>query len=290
MDKYARLREALLREGVLEESELIPAPLATVPELEAAHDADYVAAVLQGTLDPRAVRRLGFPWSPALVLRSRASVGGALAAARAALSEGVAGVLAGGTHHAFANAGEGFCVFNDLAVVSRVLLREGRVRRLAIVDLDVHQGNGTAAILGTEPRVFLLSLHGEKNFPFSKVPSTLDLALPDGTEDAEYLEQLSLVLPAVVEFQPELVLYLAGVDPLREDTLGRLALSHAGLEERDRRVFRAFRSRGVPVACVLGGGYARPIERSVRAHVGTYRALRAVSRDSSYSQRDQALT
>lgn len=274
MGKYRALREALLAEGVLASHELTPAPLAEQAELLHAHDPAWVQAVLSGAVPAPAMRRVGFPWSPELVRRSRASVGGTLAAARQALDDGLSGNLAGGTHHAGRDHGEGFCLFNDLAVTALVLLAEGRVSRVAVVDLDVHQGNGTAAILGQHPQVHTLSVHGEHNFPFRKVPGHVDVGLPDGTGDAPYLAALDAVLPGVFDFGPDLVLYLAGVDPLAEDRLGRLSLTAAGLRERDRRVLAACHAHGVPVALTLGGGYAQPIEASVQAHVGTWRAAR----------------
>jgi acetoin utilization deacetylase AcuC-like enzyme len=275
--KYAQFRAELLQRGVLAAHEISPAPLATDAELAAAHDPSYLDAVIRGELDPRALRRIGLPWSPELVVRSRASVGGTLAAARHALEHGAGGNLAGGTHHAFADHGEGYCVFNDLAVTARVLLAEGRVRRVAIVDLDVHQGNGTAAIFAGDPVVCTLSLHGEKNFPFRKTGSTVDVALPDGTDDVGYLRELDAHLPSFLDAaRPELLLYQAGVDPLREDALGRLSLSHGGLRARDARVFVEARTRNLPVVITMGGGYGRPIAATIAAHVGTWLAAREV--------------
>jgi acetoin utilization deacetylase AcuC-like enzyme len=232
--------------------------------------------VLDGSINDKRMRRIGLPWSPELVGRARAAVGAQLSAARAALDDGIAGALSGGTHHAHADFGAGYCVFNDIAVAARTLLDEGRVARVAVVDLDVHQGDGNAAILGGDPRVHLLSLHGRNNFPFRKVPSTLDVELPDGTGDADYLTALELALPGVFASAPELIFYQAGVDPLAEDTLGRLSLSHAGLMARDRMVLAACRARGVPVSLSLGGGYAKPIGLSVEAYVNTYRVAKAI--------------
>ncbi|MBY0422293.1 MAG: histone deacetylase, partial [Parvularculaceae bacterium] len=219
-----------------------------------------------------------FPWSSHVVLRARATVGGATAAARRALVDGVSGQLAGGTHHAHRNFGAGYCIYNDLAVVALTLLNEGVVRRVAIVDLDVHQGDGNAAILGERPDVFVFSVHGEKNFPFRKATSTLDIALPDGAGDDDYLRALAEHLPAVWAFRPDLVLYQAGVDPLKEDRLGRLSLSHQGLFERDAMVLEGAAKRGVPTSIAIGGGYADPIEASVEAYVGVWRAARAAFR------------
>ena len=276
MGKYRMVREGLVAGGLLAAAELCEPELPTRETIALAHTRAYVDALCDGTIDPRAMRRIGFPWSPALVVRSLASVGGALAAAEEALRTGVSGNLAGGTHHALADAGEGYCVFNDLAVVCRWLAATGHVQRIAIVDLDVHQGNGNAAILGPDTGVFVFSMHGEKNFPFRKVPSTLDIALEDGTGDDEYLEALAGALPRVFAFEPELVLYQAGVDPLHEDTLGRLSLTLAGLAERDRVVLAACRRHRVPVSLALGGGYADPIALTVAAHVQTYRVLREI--------------
>jgi acetoin utilization deacetylase AcuC-like enzyme len=276
VEKYALLRAKIVADGVLHEDELTDAPLATRQELLAAHTAEYVDAILDGTIDERRMRRIGLPWSEGLVGRARGAVGAQLTAARAALEDGVAGALSGGTHHAHADFGAGYCVFNDIAVAARTLLAEGRVARVAVVDLDVHQGDGNAALLGGDPRVHVLSLHGRNNFPFRKVPSTVDVELADGTGDDEYLAALAAALPAVFGHAPELLFYQAGVDPLAEDTLGRLALTHAGLMARDRMVLTACRDRGVPVSLSLGGGYAKPIGLTVEAYVNTYRVVREV--------------
>lgn len=276
MSKYRLVREALVREKLLSESELVEPDLPDRATVALAHSRAYVDALCDGTVSPRIMRTIGFPWSPELVTRSLASVGGALAAAEEALRNGISGNLAGGTHHAQADGGEGYCVFNDLAVVVRHLLATGHVERIAIVDLDVHQGNGNASILANTPECFVFSMHGAKNFPFRKVPSTLDVALDDGTGDEEFLDALDRHLPRVLAFEPDLVLYQAGVDPLHEDTLGRLSLTLEGLQERDRRVLAACRRAGVPVSLALGGGYADPIALTVEAHVGTYRMVREV--------------
>jgi acetoin utilization deacetylase AcuC-like enzyme len=277
MGKYRALRELLLARGVVGPDELVEASPVGRELLALAHQPDYLDACFAGTLDEDALRRIGFPWSRALLERSLASVGGTLAAAQHALEVGFGANLAGGTHHAAADHGSGYCVFNDLAVVTRALLAEGRVRRVLIVDLDVHQGDGTAAILADEPRAFTFSMHGEKNFPFRKTRSSRDVGLPDGCGDARFLEQLDAHLPEVLEASdPDLVLYQAGVDPLAEDALGRLSLSHAGLRARDRRVFEAAWSRALPLVLTLGGGYARPIEATLEAHLGTYLEARAV--------------
>ena len=277
MPKYRLLREALLSSGLLEPEELAVAQLAPVEALLLVHTEAYVQAALEGRLTEAELRRLGFPWSEALVQRSRAAVGGTCAAASAALEEGFAANLAGGTHHAFADHAEGFCVFNDIAVSIRLLQASGRLFRAAVVDLDVHQGNGTAAVFASDASVFTFSMHGEHNFPFRKQRSCLDVGLPDGTGDGAYLDALYRHLPSVLDAaRPELVYYQAGVDPLAEDTLGRLSLSAEGLEARDRFVFETAQRRGLPLVLTLGGGYARPLSRSVEAHLGTYRAARAV--------------
>ncbi len=236
MAKYRLLREAVSMS--VPAARLEEPPAATDDELLGVHDRDYVRGVADGTLDRAAVRRIGFPWSPELVERSRRSVGATLAACRAALDEGIAVNLAGGTHHAFADRGAGFCVFNDAAVAVRRALDTGEVDRALIVDLDVHQGDGTAAILATEPRAFTLSIHGARNFPFVKQTSDLDVALADGATDDVYLEALDRALDHAFDtVQPELVIYLAGADPWHGDRLGHLALTKAGLRARDKRVF-----------------------------------------------------
>ncbi len=273
--KYGMLRRRLLEEGVFSEDALSPSPEASAAEIAAAHDPAYVEAIRSGAISPSAMRRIGFPWSDHIWRRSQATMGGALAAARMALRHGVSGQLAGGTHHAHRDFGAGYCVFNDFAIVALSMLGEHCVERIAIIDLDVHQGDGNAAILGGRKDVFVFSMHGAKNFPFRKEKSTLDVELPDGVEDADYLRALSDHLPAVWAFRPELVLYQAGVDPLKEDRLGRMALTHRGLMERDRMVLDGARARGVPVSIAIGGGYAQPIEASVEAYANTWRAARA---------------
>jgi acetoin utilization deacetylase AcuC-like enzyme len=270
MGKYARIRDELAREHPALVHE---APRASWDELGMVHGAAYLAALREGTLPPQDVRRLGFPWSEALVARSRRSTGGTLAALRWAMEHGAAGHMAGGTHHAFRDRGEGFCVFNDLAAAARLAMREHGVHRLAVVDLDVHQGNGTAALLRGEPGVFTLSVHGAKNYPFQKEVSSLDVELPDGCDDTRYLQALEGALDAVAAHRPELVLYQAGVDALAGDRLGRLALTHAGLRRRDERVFDLAVRLSVPLVVTLGGGYGRDIEASIAAHANVYRGL-----------------
>lgn len=267
MAKYRMLRE---RVADLPGIRLLEPPAATDAELGLAHAPAYVRAVAEGSLEPLRQREIGFPWSPEMVERSRRSVGATISACRAALEEGVAVNLAGGTHHAGPDRGGGFCVFNDAAVAARLMLQEGRVRRVAIVDLDVHQGNGTAAILRGDARVFTLSMHGEKNYPFRKEASDLDVGLPDGCDDDTYLAALDAALDRVwASCAPELIVYLAGADCHEGDRLGRLGLSFAGLLARDRRVLSAARERRIPCAVAMAGGYGRVIEDTVRVHAQT---------------------
>ena len=276
--KYILLRERLVRDGILTAGQIKPSPLAETEDIARAHDADYMAAVRDGRLDAQAQRRIGLPWSRNLVDRVTATMGGAVAAAAAALECGLSGQLAGGTHHAHRDFGAGYCVFNDFAIAALKVLAEGWARRVAIVDLDVHQGDGNAAILAGHPDVFVFSMQGAKNFPHHRVASDLDVDLPDGTGDDAYLRALADHLPAVFDFRPDLVLYQAGVDPLAEDRLGRLALTLDGLAKRDRLVLTECRSRGIPVSLGLGGGYADPIDLSVQAYANTYAVAREVHR------------
>ena len=273
--KYALIRQRLAAEGVLRTGAFIEPALAERDEILLAHTPDYYDRLVAGQLTEREIRRLGLPWSEMLVGRSRASVGGTLGATRAALRDGVAANLGGGTHHAFADHGEGFCVLNDIAIAIRVLRGEGAIHRAAVIDLDVHQGNGTAAIFAADPETFTLSLHGEKNYPLVKQHSTIDVALADRTGDAEYLDLLELHLATIFDrFRPEVVFYQAGVDPYQDDRLGRLALTLAGLKQRDLMVFDACRRRSLPCVITLGGGYARDVADTVQAHCNTLRAAR----------------
>ena len=269
--KYALLRQRLEAEAasgaVLE---FIEPHAATPDELQRVHCRDYVGRVMAGRLSAAEVRRIGFPWSPELVERSLRSTGAAVDAAVAAVHDGVAASLAGGTHHAGSNWGEGFCLFNDTAVATRELQDLGLAGRVVILDCDVHQGNGTAEIFATDPSVFTMSIHGGRNFPLRKFPSSLDVPLEDGTGDEEYLRRLA---PAVAESfdrgRPEFVFYIAGADPYAGDRLGRLQLSRAGLLERDRLVFRAAAAAGVPVAIVCGGGYCQALDVVADIHAAT---------------------
>lgn len=247
---------------------------ASTDEILRAHDADYLQRITNGTLDAAQIRRIGFPWSAAMVERSRRSAGATLAACRSALERDGGSAcainLAGGTHHAHRDFGSGFCVFNDAAIAALSMRAEGRVQRVAIIDCDVHQGDGTAAILATEADIFTCSLHGARNFPFRKQRSDLDVELADDTSDTAYLLALDAALDTVFErARPQLVIYLAGADPYAGDRLGRLGLSIAGLQARDARVLGACRRAQVPVAIAMAGGYAEPIEDTVSIHFNT---------------------
>ncbi len=277
MGKYASLRRRLVGEQIVPAAAIAPAPPAPLEAVERAHDPAYVRAFLAGALPGRAMRRIGFPWSPALVARTLASVGGTLAAARAARESGFAGSLAGGTHHADRAEGAGYCVFNDLAVAALDALADGWACRVLVIDVDVHQGDGTARLFAGDARVFTFSIHGARNFPLRKARSDLDVALPDGTGDDAYLAAFERGLATAFDrARPDLALVQAGVDVLAEDRLGRLALTRAGVARRDAHVFGELRRRGVPAAATLGGGYAEPIEASVEAHAGTWRAAREI--------------
>lgn len=271
--KYSKLRTMLAADGTFE---FVPAPLAAREVIEQVHDIEYVERFLAGTLSPQVMRRIGFPWSEGLVRRTLASVGGTLAATREALERAWGGTLAGGTHHAFRAEGAGFCVFNDIAIAVEWLRREHAVQRVAVVDCDVHQGDGTAQIFNGDPGVFTVSLHGRKNFPFRKQNSRLDIELEDGTCDDDYLAALRPALDAVFAFKPQFVFFQSGVDALAEDRLGRLALTHEGLKCRDQLVLGSCRDYRVPLAITLGGGYSDPIDATVQAHANTFRTAHAI--------------
>jgi acetoin utilization deacetylase AcuC-like enzyme len=273
--KYALLRDAVVQRGLVSSAHLHEPARADVIDLLRVHTAQYVDDLTQGRLPPDQQRRIGFPWSPFLVERSYRAVGGTCAAAEAALSLGVTINLAGGTHHAFPDHGEGFCVFNDVAVAITRLLAAGKIRRAAIIDLDVHQGNGTHAMFAHDGRVFTFSMHGERNYPFHKVAGRLDIGLPDGTGDGPYLERLAAALPDVLRLaEPDLVVYLAGVDPHEGDRLGRLSLTLVGLARRDAMVLQACREVGIPVAITIAGGYGRDIGSTVQGHLTTVEVAR----------------
>lgn len=270
MQKYALLRQRAVEAGLFGPGELLEAQPTSDEQLLLAHEPSYLEKVIHGLLSEKEIRRIGFPWSQGLVERSRRSTGATIQACRAALEEGLAANLAGGTHHAYPDHGEGYCVFNDVAVAARVMQTEGRARRVVILDCDVHQGNGTAAIFAEDPSVFTFSIHGAKNFPFHKEFSDLDIALPDGVSDGAYLEALHQGLEEALERAgADLAIYLAGADPFEGDRLGRLALTKEGLRKRDQMVLSACRRRGLPAALTMSGGYARQVEDTVEIHLNT---------------------
>ncbi|MFG0296765.1 MAG: histone deacetylase [Maioricimonas sp. JB045] len=282
MSKYRLLRERIASSAADGSIELrVPDPVEP-DELCLAHDATYVAKVFEGTLDAVEQRRIGFPWSPEMVERSRRSVGATIAAARCALTDGAAVNLAGGTHHSGPARGQGYCVFNDVAVAAHVLLAERRIARSAVIDCDVHQGNGTAEFFADDPRVFTFSIHGAKNFPARKHPGDLDVALESGTGDLAYLESLDGALQQVFASGPfDLVFYVSGADPFAGDTLGYLSLSKLGLKHRDELVFSMCQSWGVPVAVSMAGGYAASVDDIVDIHEETVRQAARIARRSS---------
>jgi acetoin utilization deacetylase AcuC-like enzyme len=271
IDKYTLLRQRLERHAAAGAAvEFIEPHAATDDELLRVHCRDYVGRVMAGTLSRDEIRRIGFPWSPHLVERSLRSTGAAVDAAAAAVEDGVAASLAGGTHHAGSNWGEGYCVFNDVAVAAREMQARGAVRRVLVLDCDVHQGNGTAEIFAADETVFTMSIHGARNFPLRKQPGSLDVPLEDGTGDEEYLERLEeAVAESFARAGADLVLYIAGADPYEGDRLGRLRLTKPGLLARDRLVFDAARQAGVPTAIVCGGGYCTDLESIVDIHAAT---------------------
>jgi acetoin utilization deacetylase AcuC-like enzyme len=270
MAKYRMLREAAAAQ--LPDLRFHEAPTTSDGVLALAHHPQYIQRVVNGALTADEQRAIGFPWSSEMVERSRRSAGATIAACRSAVADGVAVNLAGGTHHAHSDRGEGFCVFNDAAIAARLMQAERLASLVAIVDLDVHQGNGTASILATDDSIFTLSLHGDRNYPFDKASSDLDIALPDGADDAVYLAALDRALESLfTAFDPQLIIYLAGADPHEGDRLGRLKLSMEGLAERDRRVLDAANARGLPVAIAMAGGYGRNIEDTVAIHLQTLR-------------------
>jgi acetoin utilization deacetylase AcuC-like enzyme len=277
IEKYRLLRERIAADGFWTLEPAIPATMETIA---LAHDCEYVSQFMNGTLPASAMRRIGLPWSQGLVNRTLASAGGTLAATRDAMETGFGGTLAGGTHHAFRSEGSGFCVFNDVAIAIYSLRAEGRATRVAVVDLDVHQGDGTAHFFEHDPDVLTISLHGAHNFPFRKQRSKIDVELPDRTGDEEYLRALDAVLPRVSEFAPEIVFYLSGVDALASDVLGRLALTAEGLKARDTRVIAACFREKLPLVVTLGGGYSKPIELTAEAHANTFRVAARIYGES----------
>lgn len=290
MQKYARLRQRVSAANLTPSNELCTPPAATDEQILRAHDWDYWYRVQTGQLTAAEQRRIGFPWSEALVERTQRSAGATIAACRAALRDGISVNLAGGTHHACRDHGEGFCVLNDSAIAARALQAEDGIARVVILDCDVHQGNGTAAILAGDSTVFTFSIHGAKNFPFRKAPSDLDIELEDGCDDASYLAALENGLQqAIGRARANLAIYLAGADPFEGDTLGRLAVSKAGLAQRDRMVFEACRRAGLPVAVTMAGGYARQIEDTVDIHFHTVQAAAALAAQGRVARLPQRL-
>jgi acetoin utilization deacetylase AcuC-like enzyme len=274
--KFQYVRDRLLAEGTLKSDHFSEPTPAAIEEVLLVHTEDYVSRLCTGTLNAKELRRLGLPWSQSLVQRSFFATGGTICAAREALETGVASNLAGGTHHAFPDHGEGFCVLNDVAVAIEVLRREQLAWRFAVIDCDVHQGNGTANIFEQDESVFTFSMHGAKNYPLFKARSTLDVELPDGTGDHQYLELLDANLAAVFAHDPQIVFYLGGADPFVGDKLGRLSLTIEGLKKRDRRVLNECFEREVPVATVMSGGYGEHLEDTIEIHCNTIRSVMAV--------------
>jgi len=274
--KFELVRDKLLAEETLEPAELIePAP-APLEDVLLVHTTDYITRLCDGTLTPKEIRRLGLPWSESLVQRSFFAVGGTLAATRVSLANGYSSNLAGGTHHSFADRGEGFCVLNDVAIAIRAMRARKLIQRAAIVDCDVHQGNGTATIFAGDDDTFTFSIHGANNYPLFKARSNLDVELIDGTSDTEYLDTLAKHLPAVLAHNPEIVFYLAGADPYKGDKLGRLGLSIDGLRERDAYVLRECYEREVPLVTVMSGGYGKDINDTIEIHCNTIRMVKEV--------------
>ena len=267
MEKYSRLRDLV---GTLGQIELVEAPSATDTQILYAHDPNYLIKIIAGDLSPKEQREIGFPWSEKMVERSRRSAGATIAAAKTALNEGIAANLAGGTHHAYRDMGSGFCVFNDSAIAARTLQKEVSAKlRVAIIDLDVHQGNGTASILQHDSSIFTLSLHGENNFPFTKEQSDLDIGLPNGCEDSDYLRVINQGLEMLKRFKPDFIIYLAGADPHEGDRLGKLSISKDGMRQRDECVFQYGLDHQIPIAFSMAGGYGREIQSTVDIHFQT---------------------
>ena len=272
MVKYSMLRERVSRDGICGQGELLTPRALTDQEILRVHTPDYLKRVASGTLTGKEMRRIGFPWSERMVERSRRASGGTLGACLAALDDGFAANLAAGTHHAFSDRGEGFCVFNDSAIAARAVQAAGLVERVVVIDTDVHQGNGTAAILRGDPTVFTYSIHGAKNFPFHKEVSDLDAPLPDGAGDTEFLATLERGLEAALDAaDADLAIYLAGADPFEGDRLGRLSATKSGLAERDRIVLETCKERGIPVAVTMAGGYAYEVGETVEVHFQSIR-------------------
>jgi len=274
--KFELVRDRLLSEGTLDPAEIVEPSPAPLEDVLLVHTEDYVSRLCNGQLTTKEIRRLGLPWSESLVRRSFYAVGGTLAATQSALANGYSSNLAGGTHHSFPDHGEGFCVFNDVAVAIRAMRARKLIQRAAIVDCDVHQGNGTATIFAGDTETFTFSMHGANNYPLFKTNSTLDIELPDGIQDDAYLESLARHLPSVFAHEPDVIFYLAGADPFAGDKLGRLALSIDGLRERDAYVLRECYERELPVVTVMSGGYGKDINDTIEIHCNTIRAVKKI--------------
>ncbi len=274
--KFEIARDILLAEGTLLPEEIVEPDPVDMRDLLLVHTADYVTRLAEGRLTAKEIRRLGLPWSEALVRRSFHAISGTINASRRALEDGISSNLAGGTHHAYPDRGEGFCVLNDIAVSIRVLQRERLASRFLIIDLDVHQGNGTAFIFQNSPEVFTFSMHGAKNYPLFKETSRLDIELADGTTDDEYLETLEHALPRLRMHDADILFYLAGADPYEKDRLGRLKLTKSGLRRRDETVLRFAREEGIPIVTTMSGGYAQEVADTVDIHCNTIRAIKSV--------------
>lgn len=274
--KFELVRDVLVEEGTLLPEEIVEPEAAVVDDLLLVHTEDYITRLIGGTLTAKEIRKLGLPWSESLVRRSLHALSGTINASRSALRDSVSSNLAGGTHHAYPDRGEGFCVLNDVAVAIRVLQHEGLAKRFLIVDCDVHQGNGTAFIFKNSSEVFTFSMHGAKNYPLFKEESTLDIELADKTSDAEFLETLGEALTRVITHDPDLIFYLAGADPYEKDKLGRLGMSIGGLRKRDEMVLAFAKSHAVPIVTTMSGGYATDIADTVEIHCNTIRAVKKV--------------
>jgi acetoin utilization deacetylase AcuC-like enzyme len=279
--KFELVRDQLLREGTLRADELVEPTPAEISEVLLVHSTDYITRLCKGTLTEKEIRRLGLPWSASLVRRSFYAVGGTIAAALHSLDEGYASNLAGGTHHAYPDHGAGFCVLNDVAVAIRTLRSRGLIRRAAIIDCDVHQGDGTAVIFAEDEQTFTFSMHGANNYPLFKTKSRLDIELPNETTDETYLNVLAQNLPSIFQHEPEIIFYLAGADPYEDDKLGKLSLSINGLKARDAMVLRECYEREVPITTVMSGGYAKQINDTVDIHCNTIRILKEVFENQS---------
>lgn len=277
IEKYSRLRERVTETNIVDPKDMCIPHAATLEEILRVHDPDYVRRVINGELTSKEIQRIGFPWSDSLVERARRSCGATIEASRAAVQDGFAVNLAGGTHHAFSDRGEGYCLFNDSAIASRAMQQEDLVKRILIIDCDVHQGNGTASIFAGDSTVFTFSIHNGKNFPFQKEKSDLDISLDDGVDDSGYLEALEKgVIHAMELSRAELAIYLAGADPYADDRFGRLSLSKKGLAQRDRMVLGYCQQSDLPVAITMAGGYARRVEDTVDIHFQTVKTAAEV--------------